>query len=689
MGRAAASKAAVGLVLLLLALLMPVPMGNATPPNQAPHGPIVIEGHDDLCDDEDGDGVVGGDDGIANCGTADGTAENPYIVQDLEIRVMDAPVCASAPDPNLPTCVLPAGCEHVRPELVSDDIPANDDAAVFVAALNLCSISKHVLVRNVHIELGSPVLFAGEVSGPDCSTCTFLTVAIAALGASNLTFEDVSVSTAGTALRVDDATDTDGVEWAASNITLVRFEATPYEAPHPPPLDNRVQSLVSLVNSTVTIRDSFLDAANLLNGISAQGLLETRRGQPDELRLLDSEVRGALLNGVAAKGLHVVLMNDTFEDIGFAGTELPDIGADPAPTVTVDEGADGNGVLLDSATYDVQQNRFLGIRPGLVGLLLGTPEPGVVERNTFTQDSTLGAAIVVAVGNEPAARVRYNDFGGLRVENNDVLGSLDARRNWWGSDSGPGPSQTDGSVLTSEWLKAAPADLPMVRVESPLPESVVYGATRFQGSTFGTGASATRVELSFEADDWGSPLVADGINPWSLHPDFTGHPLGLHSVWLHACTTTECGAPLELPLQFEETPVPPIAILVAHPGVSNVGGSVVLDAGLSYSPLDHQVVLYRFEYGDGRVREWGPNSSASLEYDRPGTYFATAQVRDEQGLESALAGKATIRIRDDTAGVGKSGGLARLPAFEVGPLALAFLLAGLLRNPRRGVSKRD
>lgn len=77
----------VGLVCVLVAAGA-APGGGAHEEGLALHGPIMIEGDGDFCDDDNGDGRVdGADDGVVNCDSADGSAERPYRIEGWRFEV--------------------------------------------------------------------------------------------------------------------------------------------------------------------------------------------------------------------------------------------------------------------------------------------------------------------------------------------------------------------------------------------------------------------------------------------------------------------------------------------------------------------------------------------------------------------------------------------------------------------------
>src|SRR5688500_14944633 len=93
----------VGLVVAISFLAaLPVPWASAQ--STTSQRTILSDGDADLCDDADQD-----DDGIVNCGSADGSEQRPYLIAGWTIEVeslaagLDSPVCA--PEDARPSCL--------------------------------------------------------------------------------------------------------------------------------------------------------------------------------------------------------------------------------------------------------------------------------------------------------------------------------------------------------------------------------------------------------------------------------------------------------------------------------------------------------------------------------------------------------------------------------------------------------
>jgi len=97
-------------------------------------------------------------------------------------------------------------------------------------------------------------------------------------------------------------------------------------------------------------------------------------------------------------------------------------------------------------------------------------------------------------------------------------------------------------------------------------------------------------------------------------------------------------------LYVEPANEPPIASLEAWPTVVYAGEIVNFDASSSYDP-DGQVTSYFFDFGDGHTSGWISSSKVSHSYPEPGTYYARARVRDDDGAESEWSSSVKIEVK--------------------------------------------
>lgn len=644
-------------MILVLGLAgLTTPMGGAgqdVPPDLSPHPSILIEGDADLCDDEDGDGAVGTDDGIVNCATGDGTIDRPFILEGWRIEVNSAIVCSLVgPVPVLyPTCLTPASCT----------------ASEFEAGLAVCGITRNLLVRHVEIRITSS---ANDVVG------------ILVVGSEAVTFKDVAVASPALGIHVGPIEGDAGVERPSN----VRFEGFSYttlwlhdESAEIPRIDEPV---MDIIDSDVAIEDSNLDGGGRRRVIEVDASRDQALGRPHNLEILRSFVGNSTAQGLRVTQAAAKVVDNVFQAAGEAGTEVHTNPNDKA-------GTEGAHILLTSLQFEITGNHFITTGPVGVGVAIETRAPGTVAHNTFEQTGT-GRAIALHVGTQLgcATVAHYNEWNGQQVINEDSACFLDARYNWWGNVNGPDQApislaQAYGNILYGDWLRAPFDDLPWVHIDLPPSESKVHGRIVVEGEA-GTRNEqlVARVEATRIDADWREPIAANGTEDWQLRWDVTEEPRGPAALWVRACSANLCGVPARLDVVVTDEPIPPIALLDVSPRIARVGEAVELDGSRSYSPLSRPITGFHFGLGDGHVLDWSAQPNVSVTYDREGIFVVTLAVVDDMDVSSENPASLQLRIQDESARAlhGDSGGV--LPGLA-GWTALAVAVAAGLRQRRR------
>lgn len=671
---------AAALVVLLVGIVPAwVPSVQAAPP-RSPHAPIFIAGDADLCDDEDGDGTVGQDDGIVNCGTADGTPLRPYVIESLSIAFLEENLCLDgflyAPG---------SGCEAPR---LCPDSPV-------VAAVMVCQTTKHIELRDLAVSAGAQIvakcpsstavsqaLCEPEDAGDDGATVEYALLSLFA--ATNVTVSGLELESMPGAIRVAGGPLGDSNTRPPGNIRLagLRIRAPPPESVAAASLE----PVVSIEDSDVAIEDSVIEARGKMDAVSVDNSKDGGLGVAHAFAMERSTVRNATRFALLVYESDARIVGNAFSSIGVGAT------VSRVPGLEEPSGVGYATVQLESTamqtTYDISENEFSV--PALQGtaMRLAAEGGGVVERNRFFQDWAGGFAIDLTQDAGCGAKVAFNDLNDLSVLNRDRSCYVDARHNWWGRPEGPTEGATDqatGRIVFDPWLRFPLAKLPLVAVASPASGSEAYAGVELLGTaTTHEENPLLRVEATRSRDDWSTARLAEGLESWRLSWDLDGEPLGPLTLWLRACGEVECGASVEFTVVHVETPVPPVALLEAAPRVAHVRETVRLDASGSYSPQGRAIQAYRFDLGDGRRSEWGPNATLDVAYAQPRTYSVSVEVRDGANLTNTNVANVVLRVLGEgerlDATSSRNGG--SVPGLGV-PLAVAAALAAAMALARR------
>lgn len=654
-----------------------------------PHPGIRLDGDADFCDDEDNDTFIGLDDGIVNCGFADGTRERPYVIEGWRISVGDQPACLGGVSEALPSCQTNVNCGYEnRPDL----------GYYYEGSLVLCQTTKHVVIRDVELNEGSPA-FSSESSDANYTTCensglvsnetcVFTSANVVVWGSSNVTFEDVRITTPRLAAFVASSVDRNGTEWTAKNVVFRRATITAAQPDANPQLDRALAAaglstgstarLVRVKNADLAVYDSVLDAGGRSDGIQVDADVDRQRGIVHSFVLRNSTIMGAQRAGVYVVGAEAVVEGNRFVDNGVAGSRVL-TGENAAGVVA-------QNVILASLEYEVRSNTFEMTRSGVGGVGLETAAPGRISLNSFQRSPGVagGTAVELFGGFQCNAQVLYNDFNDFFVHNAEPGCSLLANRNWWGDAEGPSslPAQASGKVVVDDWLRAPLASLPHVAIHEPSAGEKAYGKIVLRGNaTSKELGPVVRVEATRAEDDWRTPMFANGTEDWELPLDVTLEPRGARSIWLRACAEEDCGVPARLDLDVVDPPEAPLAILRAFPDLASVQQTVVLDASDSFSLQGFAIVAYRFSLGDGRELDWQPEGTVAAVYGEPGKFYPAVQVRDAAGLYSLNPAQAYVRVLDEEGSAKEAGAFAPAPVAVWSALAA---LAALVVARRRG-----
>ena len=627
--------AAAGLPALMVPSVLGQPSGR---------GPILIDGDDDFCDDDE--------EGVVNCATADGSAERPYVIEGWTIVVANPPPCASVP---LASCAAPPAC----------------DGSIFAAAVSVCRTRAHVVVRDLRLDVQS--------ADPNVAV-------IALLGSSHVTVEDIAFTARGTGIAVAPWTDREERRFPADDIVLqrVQVEAAVPSLPFfgESPSGAFLPTLLHMRDANVTVRGSLFDAGARPTALHMDARQAFASGVTHDFRVETSRIWNATLHGVRVEDARVTLLGNAFAGSGVA----------PRVFVTRQGGHSELGLpsaalLLASREYEIHGNAFdLGQSLGL-GINVETNATGHITGNQFRQEQGARAhALHVSPGFGCRARFAFNGVETLLVSNSELDCFLDARSNWWGRPEGPeqggqeGLRQANGRVVHDPWLRFPLDKLPRVTVE-PVP-SPVHGTLILRGAAVTVAENPLRaIELSRSRDDWSQVVVAEGTASWSLAWDLTQERLGRLTAWVRACGESECGLPTVVEVEHVETPLPPVAILEARPRLARIGESVSLDASSSYSPQGRGLVAYRFAAGAGAL-EWQESPRLDVAFDERGAHTASVEVRDAAGLVSTNVASVVVRVTGAPLGT-ESGPTGSIPGFELAGLIAAAAGALLLAGARR------
>lgn len=602
-----------------------------------PHGAILIDGDADLCNDEDGDGVIGQDDGIINCGTASGNATHPYVIAGWRIAVGPDPLCVGGGP--LPPCAKPVTCPQ----------------AMVSAALSICNLHKHLMVRD--LEIRNTLVQEGNGSQTNEGSA-----ALAAQNVSNLTVEDVDVRVGGLAVYVTKGGGASNGKAPGPPVRLGSVRIAPLST-----TGYGTEAALAATTPLVEVRDADVHVARAR--IDATGrryaiLVDAQRDQATGLthtfRVEDSVIENATFFGVHVQQSAAEFYRNVFTGNGAPATEVP-TGPDPVSV-------NGAAVYLASLAYIVESNTFAA---NSVSLLIETNATGQIENNRFVQGRPGAVAVKLSTNFGCNVRENYNDFNAFRSVNEELICFVDGRFNWWGSNEGPSQGvlpQADGRLLFTPWLRLPLSELPNLTIVQPPDGSEVHGKVALRGTASApNGTSPQRVEISSRRGEWDNGTVAEGGANWSYTWDASFAPLGPITLWIRACTQTDCGRPVSLHVVVVEAPLPPVAVLKVTPSVARTGEAIVLDASLSYSPQGRALVAYRFDFGNGTVTNWISSASTNASYDREGVYVVSVDAKDALGLENTNRPKVTLRIRsgDGSAqGIGGPFGATPLPWFQ-------------------------
>lgn len=617
-------------------------------PDLTPHPAILIDGDEDFCDDEDRDGSVGQDDGIVNCGAADGTPERPYVIAGWDIRLLDQSACVEPPPPGLAACGPPPECPSIAPH----------EDAVYGGAINLCRTTKHVLLRDLQVYVGGPFLILGgegDPTGP-CEAaggCSHFVIGVAVSGSSNVTLDALHITTGSIGIRAAQVNDQAGHAWAASNLRFDNLRLDALLPQYVPPLDARLLKTVELLNADAVIARSTVDAAGHLVGISSRSTSDLERGVVHRLVLRDSIVQNALQNGINVLDAEAELRGNVFQSNGLERARVPNV--DEILTINAgDVVLTGLASPLPLRRFDVTENTFRLHSATNFGLMIETNGIGSVELNRFEGLPNLGVAIHQRTPFQCNAAIRYNDFNQSRVVNDEEACTVQAPRNWWGSEGGPASStyQVEGRIASPDWLKHPLEDLPTVSVLSPTSGRTAFGKIVVRGTAAPSAdRPLARVEATRTADDWSRAVVAVGLETWALRVDLASEALGPLALWFRACDASDCGVPDRLDLTVVDKPRPPVAVLASSQDSPHVGDPTTLDASASYSPQGSPIVEYGFSLGDGTATQWRPTPTLQATYVRSGQFSAQVEVRDSEGLQSTNLAQVLLRVVDPAAGL--------------------------------------
>lgn len=619
---------------------------------RAPHASIYIEGDNDLCNDEDGDGTVGLDDGITNCSTANGTAEHPYLIKGWFIEVTSDTICKYlGPVPALyPVCELPKECP----------------GSAYAAAITICRTSKHILLSDVGVSITTS---SGSVA------------AIALTGSSNVTLNQTDLVTPGIGIYASTLVGEGDKTHPAHNLTLrgVRLRSNFVNEDHQE-VPALLGSMVEVHNANVAIRDSVIDAKHRSLGIFVES---SGSGANETTFLLErSLVANATQRGVEVRSTNAEFRNNKIWANGqMAGSPHVSLQFPPGTysSTSIDAFA---GIYLSSSSgkFIVEDNDF-DVRG--IGLAVTGNSTVRLERNHFRADYLWDVALYQE--EVCGVKARYNDFGSLRVVSDAFHCFLDAGYNWWGDAGGPSevPPQIDGRVNYDNWLRVPVEQTPRVRIEWPEPDQRVHGTFELRGNATPAGTTPlVRVEVTGQEDQWQESDLAEGLASWNLRWDAVVNQPTPLTIWVRACDSNECGPTDRVDLLAIPTPEAPIAIIDASPRVANIGDTITLDATRSYSPRGFPLVGYQFNLGNGQSTEWSPSPTLQIQYDSAGTYAVTVQVQDADGLSNLNLAQVIIRV-EETNSLGKDGLFAPGTPFPSSAWAILTLGAALIGFGRR------
>ncbi len=610
------------MLVMLAGLAVPAPTASAAPALVG-HAPISIIGDADFCDDEDGDGSVGQDDGIVNCQEADGSPARPYRVAGWSIRVESLNACVDAAVP--PGCDLPSLCPGtLQPGCPLPEAPPECTLGDFLgAAVTICQTSKHVVFEDLDVLVAAT---QASIAG------------VSVLGSSHVVLDGVQLTTSKGALHVGRVVASDGRGSPATDIHLVRSGLTALVLGE----DNTIggvpaRALVDVVDGDLEIDATRIDATKHQDGIVVDNRLDAQDGRRHVFSLTNSVLANATTRGVFVwSDTEVEIRGNRFLDNGLGEPSafvFPGVEASLQDPFVID---------LAGGEYQVWDNEF-ELRSG--GVTIQTNASGWVGLNRFTGSAQGFDALTVQVGAGfgCGAHFSYNDLATMGIRNGNALCALDARWNWWGQPEGPSGQgsgqflvgQVKGTAGFQPWLRLPLDKLPQVRILEPEAQASVAGRVWLRGEATSPSMNRlVRVEATETYGDWSEAAAASGLETWSVELDLSGAAAGLHSVWVRGCAETDCGPPARLDLSNLGAPRPPVALLTAARRFVAVDEPVVLAAGGSYARDGLAVEAYRFLPGDGRAGEWTPNATTEIRYTTSGQYRTSLDVRDTLGAVS-------------------------------------------------------